>query len=203
MADTNAASLVARSLAAALVDDPFYQAISVESGDDACLMNRLTRYFEHSITEGCAIGDVARAGDIGAAIWITSRDASLLHKARDEKLAAISEVLGPAGFSNYQTIVAAMERNLPTAIDPACWYLSIIGVAPDSRSRGIGGGLLSPMLRKADSLTMPCFLETFNPRSIPFYQRLGFAVIETLVEPLTGAPYQVMLRTPRQDRLAA
>ena len=203
MTDTNTLPLVARSLAAALAGDPFYRTISVASSDAACRLERLARYFEHSITEGRTIGDVTCAGDSGAAIWITSHDTRLLQQARDKKLAAIAEVLGPAGFANYQSMVAAMEHNLPTAIAPACWYLSILGVAPDSRNRGIGGSLLSPMLRKADALSTPCFLETFNPRSIPFYQRLGFAVIETLVEPLTGAPYQVMLRTPPKARLAA
>lgn len=204
MSDVSLTTGAAATLAVALCDDPFYRSISVASGDDPHRrLLQLTHYFEHSIAEGREVGNVSFTGVEGAAIWITSDDAARLRVARERKLAALAQILGDEGFANYQRIVAAMEHALPLGIDPSCWYLSIIGVSPESRGRGLGGGLLSPMLAKADALAAACFLETFNPRSIPFYERLGFVVIDTLVEPVTGASYEVMLREPKKHILAA
>lgn len=195
---------VAQSLAAALVDDPFYQSITIDCGRDAALrLKCLAHYFARSIHEGHEIGHVSFAASDGAAIWITSDDEVRLEAARVTKYSALNSLLGPKGFANYLEIVGNMERRLPLKIDAAAWYLSIVGVSPTRWGQGIGGRLLSPTLAKADALSAVCFLETFNPRSLPFYARLGFTTVDSLVEPRTGATYQVLLREPKKTVLAA
>jgi ribosomal protein S18 acetylase RimI-like enzyme len=184
-----------RILASALGDDPFYRSITVDSGEDAAARRAcLDRYFRFSIEEGYGIGRVAIAAGEGAAIWVTSADDALLEDARARKQALLSDLLGVDGFSNYRRIVDGMEANLPRDLDPSGWYLSILGVSARRRGAGIGGRLLAPVLADADAAAVPCFLETYNPLSVPFYRRLGFEISGTHVELVTGAAYWVMIR---------
>ncbi|MEF3698552.1 GNAT family N-acetyltransferase [Desulfolutivibrio sp.] len=195
MHESETVSSLALSLASALGDDPFYRSLVADCEDDAGV--RLARYFEQSIREGHDIGQVRQAGDDGCAVWITSCDLKRILDARENKLAALGRLLGPVGFANYRSMVANMERRLPPLIPESAWYLSIMGVAVARQGQGLGGRLLASTLAEADSHGAMCYLETFNPRSVPFYARQGFAVGAEAVEPLTGAGYQVMVRAAR------
>jgi ribosomal protein S18 acetylase RimI-like enzyme len=54
-----------------------------------------------------------------------------------------------------------------------------IGLLPEYRNRGIGGGLMRDVLNEASRLGKPVRLhvETYNAGAFRFYQRLGFAPI--------------------------
>ena len=47
--------------------------------------------------------------------------------------------------------------------------LSIIGILPEFQGQGFGGGLVGPVLNRADQSGVPTYLETFTPRNITFY----------------------------------
>ncbi len=75
------------------------------------------------------------------------------------------------------------------------WYLPWLGVDAAAQGAGVGGTVLAESLRAVDETAMPAYLETPNPRTIPFYERHGFRV--------TGAtqtedcpPITFMLREP-------
>jgi GNAT superfamily N-acetyltransferase len=64
-------------------------------------------------------------------------------------------------------------------------YLFILGVEPEQHGRGLGGALLTALL--ADRTPgLPCYLETFNPLNVPFYERRGFRVAGEGVVPGTA-----------------
>jgi GNAT superfamily N-acetyltransferase len=185
----------ALALAMALDADPFYDALAVDCGHDAAARReRLARYFARSMAEGREVGRVDLAGVRGAAVWITSQDPSRLRTAREGKLADLARVLGPLGWANYLAMTDNMEKRLPPGVPGAAWYLSIMAVAPACQGQGVGAGLLAPALADADAAGAACYLETFNPRSVPFYARLGFGAVGEAAEPLTGAGYLVMVR---------
>jgi GNAT superfamily N-acetyltransferase len=54
------------------------------------------------------------------------------------------------------------------------WYLPFVGVEPLHQSRGLGATVLWPILQRCDRERLPAYLESTNPRNIPFYERLGF-----------------------------
>lgn len=198
MSHEKTVSGVAVVLAESLQDDPFYQSLVVDCRKDAASrLAVLARYFEQSIGEARDIGHVRQEGDDGCAVWITGEDPDLRRACGERKRAALSRLLGRKGFASYLAMVDNMERRLPPAIPGAAWYLSILGVAAACRGTGIGARLLAPTLAAADARGAVCYLETFNPRSVPFYARQGFAIRQTAVEPLTSAPYQVMVREPK------
>jgi GNAT superfamily N-acetyltransferase len=67
------------------------------------------------------------------------------------------------------------------------WYLEAIGTVPEARGRGIGPTVLTPVLDRCDAEGVPAYLESSNPRNIPFYERHGF-VRRPLFELPRGCP---------------
>lgn len=195
------------ALAEALIDDPFYLAVCAGyTADREALRNILGAYFSLAIDEAQACGEVHTAGANGAAIWLTketsAQDREKHGAIRQESL---SRLLRPHGFDNYLRISESMERQLPSHLSSA-WYLSILGVRPDAQSQGLGGQLIRQTLARADKLGVTCFLETFNPLSLPFYHRLGFDKEIALVENVTSRRYWLLFRksaTKQENTIAS
>ena len=69
------------------------------------------------------------------------------------------------------------------------WYLSIIAIAPEAQGQGLGRLLLAPTLAEADAAGAVCYLETFSPRNLTFYERAGFGRRARIDEPTAPAAY--------------
>jgi ribosomal protein S18 acetylase RimI-like enzyme len=76
------------------------------------------------------------------------------------------------------------------------WYLPMIGVDPRAQGRKLGAALMAPALAICDRDRVPAYLESSNPRNIPFYERLGFRV-QTTLQVGTSPELTPMLRPPR------
>ena len=86
-----------------------------------------------------------------------------------------------------------MEQQLPAYLAGA-WYLSILGVRPAARGQRLAQRLLELTLTRADQQGETCYLETFNPLSLPFYRRLGFDHEIHCFEEVTGRHYWILTR---------
>ena len=75
-----------------------------------------------------------------------------------------------------------------------CWHLLNIVVDTMSQNKGLGGLLLQHTLQRADKSGKPCYLETFNKKSISFYERYGFKVVFETSVPKNGPRFWAMLR---------
>lgn len=186
---------IAAALANALIEDPFYRAVTIDFADDPRKRLRvLEHYCDLALQEGRIIGEVQHADNSGAAIWHTHEVANdIVTRQREIRSAGMQQQLGPNGFANYHAIIATMEQHLPTHLHKA-WYLSILGVDPQARGQGIGRQLLERSLARADRMGVDTFLETFNPLSLAFYARLGFRPAAELHEPVTGSVYWLLIR---------
>lgn len=155
------------ALALALADDPFYRAVSVAAGEHAGQRAQLLEaYFQLALDEAAQVGEVHSHGADGAALWLTPEAAP-----------------------------RAIAAQVPAALDGA-WYLSILGVHPAARGQGLAQRLLAPTLARADRVGATSYLETFNPLSLPFYERLGFGGAGEYREPVTGRAYWLLVRQP-------
>ncbi len=67
------------------------------------------------------------------------------------------------------------------------WYVCILGVHPGAQGKGLGKRLMAAPLAWADRDGVPCYLETTNERNLGYYERLGFALRDTIDDP-GGAP---------------
>lgn len=197
---TNASCAVAAAtLTAALSPDPFYQAITVDCGNnEEPRSGLLERYFRDALEEAIRSGRCVIHEDptLGAAAW------HLPHAPQGEaaqgaaKLHRLSALLGTRGLENYRRMIDFMSRESRQLVPADAWYLSIIGVHPLAQGRRIGDMLLAPTLAEADAQGAYAFLETFAPRTVRFYERVGFRQIAQRLEPVTGASYLIMGRKP-------
>ena len=57
------------------------------------------------------------------------------------------------------------------------WYLLGLGVHPQHQGRGWGSDLLRQGIARAQSMNLPCYLETTNQRNVAYYERNGFRLV--------------------------
>jgi ribosomal protein S18 acetylase RimI-like enzyme len=79
------------------------------------------------------------------------------------------------------------------------WYLPLIGIDPARQGQRLGKRLMAHALARFDAERVPAYLESSNPRNIPFYQRHGFEMIGRIQ--VGSSPTIVpMLRRPRMSQ---
>ncbi|WP_121812688.1 GNAT family N-acetyltransferase [Mucilaginibacter kameinonensis] len=189
---------LALALYEALIPDPFYvELLRGGYGDEDDKQEILMRYMDYSMTEGEKYGRLTIAGDIpyGAAIWSRPLDQATENKKNLLKKEFIKTCMGEPALKAYSTIVSFMTEQLDPTLQNA-WYLSIAGIKPDHQGKGLGTSLLATTLNETDKNSIPTCLETFTPRNIRFYERIGYQITKEVAEPLTGCPYWIMVREP-------
>jgi len=136
-------------------------------------------------------GSALRVGSAGAALWlppgIGSDDAAmndLMMRTAD----AATAIDGPQ-------LMQQMANFHPR--EPH-WYLPLIGVDPAHQNRGVGGALLRPVTDQCDRDGVLAYLESSNPRNIPFYQRHGFEIVGR-AQSGRSPVITPMLRKPKRD----
>ena len=60
------------------------------------------------------------------------------------------------------------------------WYLPLLGVDPIHHGKGFGSALMSHVLEVCDKENKIAYLESSNPKNIPFYKRHGFELAGTI-----------------------
>jgi ribosomal protein S18 acetylase RimI-like enzyme len=109
----------------------------------------------------------------GAALWLppgTEPD--------EEALGAVmQDTLSPERFEQAPAIFEQMATYHPR--EPH-WYLPLIGVDPARQGKGYGDALMRYALERCDRDGITAYLESSNPRNVPFYRRHGFEPIGTI-----------------------
>ncbi len=183
------------ALVESLFDDPFYGAITEDFGNDLPARKRaLNLYFHYSLEEAERTGRciVAPEPRLGAAAWLLPRSPDVDAAESSAKSEYFASALGPRGKENYYRIVRYMAPLAARVIPHDSWYLSIIGILPSAQGRGLGATLLSGTLAEASHAKATCYLETFTPRNLRFYERLGFRRVADHFEPTTDRQYAIM-----------
>lgn len=186
-------SLAAGALASAFSEDPLFGWMV---GSGAPLEDRLRIFFDSFLKGNLRKPDhlvyVADDGS-GAAIWQPVdkwkvppadllRSVPAIVRAFRGRVPAMLGALG------------AIEKVHP--MEPH-YYLEMLGTRKDRQSKGIGSGVMNVVLERCDEEGLPAYLESSNPRNIPFYARHGFQVRQE-VNCGKGAPVvTTMWREPR------
>ncbi len=76
------------------------------------------------------------------------------------------------------------------------WYLPLLGVDPHHHGKGLGSGLMKHALTVCDKDNSLAYLESSNPRNIPFYKRHSFELLGT-IQVKKFPPIFPMLRRPQ------
>jgi ribosomal protein S18 acetylase RimI-like enzyme len=110
-------------------------------------------------------------------------------------VSVLTESVSTDKHEEMYDVLGQMEAAHPTYPH---WYLPWLGVDGSSQGRGLGDSLLGYCLEFVDRAGLPSYLETPNPRTVPFYQRHGFTVTGTTVSP-TCPPLTFMTRPGSAD----
>jgi len=188
----------AEALYSALSENVFY--ITMEESIENCESSEeaMLRYMEFSMTEGEKSGElyIPEDHEYGVSIWTKPINHELETKKHHEKELFLLNKMGNRSLKTYNTIVDFMSAKAEPFIGKNFWYLSIVGILPEFQGQGLGPGLIKNVLKKTDALKVSTYLETFTPRNMTFYKRLGYQEIKSFNEPTTKAEYWLMIREP-------
>jgi len=76
------------------------------------------------------------------------------------------------------------------------WYLCLLGTDPEQEGKGFASKLMRDQLAIADKEQKEVYLESSTEKNIPFYERFGFELIETL-QSGDMPPLYAMKRNPQ------
>ena len=181
---------VARTTGEAFVDDPL---MTFFYPDDARRADAVERML----------------GGMWSIVW----DDREVYVADDVATAAVwappgSWVMSPQQSAEYFPILLGTDPN-PAAMPgyiamgarhPAepHWFLESVGTLPEQQNRGLGERVLRPVLDRCDRDGLPAWTWSSNARNLPFYERLGFRVLEELPW-VDGGPSVWIIRRDAQD----
>jgi GNAT superfamily N-acetyltransferase len=149
------------------------------------------RLFGAFLDHGLGHGTVHVTADgAGAAVWFAVAGGEL--RGGDD-LGARLEKVDP-GNDRLPTLGELTEAAHPVDRDHA--YLQAIAVTAARQGRGVGSGLLAPVLEQCDRDGLPAYLEASNDDSRRLYERHGFVTLDPVVSLPDGPPMYPMWREP-------
>jgi GNAT superfamily N-acetyltransferase len=188
---------IAEALQAALCDDPFFRTMERSvSRDTGKAKEAMIRYMDYSMVEAQKYGGLylPEGKTYGASVWSKPLDEKLTRQKSAEKKAFILEHMREVRLKTYTDIVEFMSEQADGLLPENIWYLSILAIDPAFQGQGLGTGLVETIIDKADGMGIPTYLETYTPENKTFYKRLGYRVTASILEPVTGAEYSIMIR---------
>lgn len=186
----------AEALYQALTADAFYITMERTVTGSEAAREAMLRYLDYSMVEGETYGALTfpPRGVYGGAIWSKPLDAEKTSRKEAAKKKFLAQHMGNESLRTYLAITEFMSACSAPRVPADSWYLSIAGLAPEFQGRGVGASLLEGVIAEADALGVATWLETFTPRNMSFYQRLGYRSVVSFEEPTTGSEYWLLVR---------
>jgi len=186
-------STLASALASAFSEDPLFGWIA---GPKAPLEDRMRILFDALLKLNLSKPDnlvfVSDDGT-GAAIWQPVGK----WKVPATELARALPAMVRAFRGRTPTMMGALTAIEKVHPKEDHYYLEVLGTRKDRQSTGIGSAVINAVLERSDEEGIPAYLESSNPRNVPFYARHGFEVRDE-ISCGKGAPtVTAMWREPR------
>lgn len=186
----------AAALSRAFQDDPLQKYVLPDPVERAAQSPGL---FAPLLRYGLNFGEVlTTAGSpAGAAVWLGPEAWEVTpERATAAGLDKLPAVLGAAAAERFFSVLAAIDPYHHRDVPPAHWYVMVVGVAPEEQGKGIGRALLQPIIKRADTSALPCYLETAQPANVGLYEGLGFRRVVDMIEPQSGLRLWTFRRDP-------
>lgn len=186
---------LADSLASAFSEDPLFTWMA-DAGPTRPLAPRVRIVFDAFAKRELARSEHLVFTDdagMGVAIWKAPNNWKM---PTGDMVRAVPAMLRAFGAKATRMIGAfsAIEKVHPQEDH---YYLEALGTRQDMQSKGIGSAVLQHMLDRCDVEGMPAYLESSNPRNVPFYARHGFEVTGEISVGKGAPTVTAMWRTPR------
>lgn len=185
-ADLNAIDGV---LARAFADDPVWEWALTKRPIEPPAEKVLGLFSRAHFGDGMVSVATDRRGEVvGTAVWAPPGRWKIPYSAYVRYLPRLIGGLGVRGLKRVLAM-EAVERLHPR---DEHYYLAIVGVDPVAQGGGGGRRLIAPVLERADSEGLPCYLESSKEANVPYYRSFGFEVVNDLVLP--DGPKMWMMR---------
>ncbi len=137
------------------------------------------------------------AGLAGVALWMPPQATwRTPEEEREYGFDQLPAIFGSKAFARYRRLGELLAGLHERDMKEAHWYLPTLGVEPTRQGTGVGGALLRQGCARADEERLPCYLDTAQPRNVPFYERHGFKILAHGLEPVSKVPYWTFRRDP-------
>jgi len=193
---SNEVGAASKLLAAALQDDPAWGHVVP---DDARRLTALKAITGVALRDAARFGSVLAARDAerlaGVAVWLPPGRYPMTNRRKLRTVPAMTALaLRMSGdVRKLAELGASIDAVFPA--EPV-WYLQALGVHPDLQRRGLGQRLMRPVLAEAERTGVACYLETGLPRNVPYYQRVGFALLAPAGPLYPGGPPMARMLKP-------
>jgi GNAT superfamily N-acetyltransferase len=192
----NQLELAAGILARAFHTDPPFVYIISDPAERERILLQIMRTF---VTYAHLFGEpLTTAGTPEAvALWLPLADLSeATDRDRQAGIDRIPRICGAEAFARLMHVVGLAEKFHRHCAPGKHMYLQFLGVEPLRQGKRLGSSLITPIIERADAEGVPCYLETFQPRNLPLYQKHGFKIMIEDIEPNSGLRGWGFLREP-------
>ena len=89
-------------------------------------------------------------------------------------------ILKSIGIANISKALSREAKIKQKQLKEKMYYLWFIGVKPDAQNSGVGSQLLNEIHNHRKKKNRPVVLETSTVKNLPWYQKFGFNIYDTL-----------------------
>ena len=180
------------TLVRAFMDDSMFGWVFPEPAARASGLRRLNRI---PLEYGQRYGYVRQSGEGRCvAIWIPPGEPMSPVRMIRCGMLTVPLRTGLRPLARFGGANAVMDKIHKRHMSGPHWELLIVAVDPELQGRGRGSDLVRDGLARADESGLPCYLNTNTPANVPFYERLGFTVLEQATLGKGGPPAWAMSR---------
>jgi hypothetical protein len=133
----------------------------------------------------------------GASLWIRDGSGFTFERMIRDAMRGMPLKLDQASLRRWVNLGAQVEKARHRLVRGPHWYLLALGVEPSIDRCALSGLLTEPVLSRADSDKIPCYVEIFDERDLSFYENLGFRVEGAGGIPHGGPSFWAMIRAPK------
>ena len=133
----------------------------------------------------------------GGALWIGPGSGLTVDRMMRTRVPAIPIQLGSAALRRWVRIGLHLSEVHQRLVRREHWYLLALGAVTPAETESARATLIEPLLSRADSDGRPCYLETFNAKDLPFYERHGFRIAGAGKIAKFGPDFWAMIRNPQ------
>ncbi len=153
------------------------------------------RFFQAALRASQLYGEVyaTQAAD-GAALWMSPEHNWTIGRLVRTGMPFDLESVIWRRFLKLGASLAKVRKRLAPS---SHWYLMVFAVGRSEQEEAIGGALIEPVLSRADSTGMACYLETFNEKRLGFYKNHGFRIAGAGKIPGGGPSFWAMTRAAK------
>ena len=195
--DTSQIDLLANVLSRSFHDNPNFVYMIPDEGTRRTLSPWI---FRSAIRATQLYGEIYTTETIdGGALWFSPEQHLTFEQMVRTGMVEMPFNLGWSTLKRCMKLGASVDEVRRRLTVGSHWYLVALGVERTKQGDAIGSALIEPILSRAEAAGLPCYLDTFDERDLPFYKRHGFRITGAGSISGGGPNFWAMTRVPANN----